>query len=472
MLSGLAQRSVDALVAQGKAPSGIQIEARMDLVTRMIIVDVVRGYVPASPGAEMEDFEGGITNDLLDLARTVSPASGALFRYGGKDLYQLFPAEQPEPPKSTFQRGAPDAVAVSAGHGVYFHHGFGDWRFQRDPSNGIIEDEVTSSYAAELKRWLEARSNVRVYRLRSDSPALHGPSLQEWWRLAARYRLQLLYPGNPELWNSLPGSTAALRERDEDIRSRPLLANHIGAAAVFHLHTNAAQPSATGARVFYHEGRADDASLARNTLCYMKELVSSLSRYKNYYFPRVGDQGRHGENRLAAMPSIIVEMGFHTNPNDALALQDPLFRTAAMKGVEKAYRLHSEGKGCEPLSVERITDVTTSSGSRAEVEVHFEGHPQFPVTLDVEPAVCQPGWTCYGGQVVLRQPAESPLRFQVECGAGNGGSSRWRTTMRDADGVTGAATEHQQTCVAEAKHDASSVLRLAESDDSIVRLVQ
>ncbi len=291
MLSGLAQRSVDALVVQGKAPPGIQIEARMDLVTRMIIVDVVRGYVPASPGAEMEDFEGGITNDLLDLARTVSPASGTLFRYGGKDLYQLFPAEQPVPPKSTFPRGAPDAVAVSAGHGVYFHHGFGDWRFQRDPSNGIIEDEVTSSYAAELKRWLEARSNVRVYRLRSDSPTLHGPSLQEWWKLAARYRLQLLYPGNPELWNSLPGSTASLRERDEDIRSRPLLANHIGAAAVFHLHTNAAQPSATGARVFYHEGRDDDASLARNTLCYMKELVSTLSRYKNYYFPQEGDQG-------------------------------------------------------------------------------------------------------------------------------------------------------------------------------------
>jgi len=472
MLSGRAQRSVDALVAQGKAPPGIQIEARMDLVTRMVIVDVVRGYVPASPGAEMEDFEGGITNDLLDLARTVSPASGALFRYGGKDLYQLFPSEQPVPPKSTFQRDASDAVAVSAGHGVYFHHGFGDWRFQRDPSNGIIEDEVTSSYAAELKRWLEARSSVRVYRLRSDSSALHGPSLQEWWKLAARYRLQVLYPGNPELWNSLPGSTASLRERDEDIRSRPLLANHIGAAAVFHLHTNAAQPSATGARVFYHEGRADDGSLARNTLCYMKELVSSLSRYKNYYFPREGDQGRHGENRLAAMPSIIVEMGFHTNPNDALALQDPLFRTAAMKGVEKAYRLHLEGKGCEPLSVQMITDVTTSPGSRAEVEVHFEGHPQFPVTLDVEPAVCQPGWTCYGGQVVLRQPAESPLRFQVECGAGNGGSSRWRTTMRDADGVAGVATEHQQTCVAAARHDASSVLRPADSNESIVRLVQ
>lgn len=87
----------------------------MDLVTRMIIVDVVRGYVPASPGAEMEDFEGGITNDLLDLARTVSPASGALFRYGGKDLYQLFPAEQLEPPTSTLQRGSPDAVAVSVG---------------------------------------------------------------------------------------------------------------------------------------------------------------------------------------------------------------------------------------------------------------------------------------------------------------------------------------------------------------------
>lgn len=56
--------------------------------------------------------------------------------------------------------------------------------------------------------------------------------------MAARYNLQEILPGQPEIWNSLPTATHDLREYDEDIRSRPLYANHLNATGLISVHTN------------------------------------------------------------------------------------------------------------------------------------------------------------------------------------------------------------------------------------------
>lgn len=188
--------------------------------------------------------------------------------------------------------------------------------------------------------------------------------------------------------------------------------------------------------------------MGSSVLCYMRELITATEGYEKFVVSPAPHSDDKGENRLAKMPSVIVETAFHTNPDDALALQDPLFRTAAMKGVEKGYRLWREGEGCDPLAIGRIADVTAGAGGRATVEVPFKGHPQFPVTLEVRQAGCSAGAGCQGGDVVLTDASPSPLRFQVECGEGGGGSARWRTTLKDADGVKGGASEHRQACVA------------------------
>jgi hypothetical protein len=39
-------------------------------------------------------------------------------------------------------------------------------------------------------------------------------------------------------------------------------------------------------------------------------------------------------------------------------LKDPVFVDAAMKGVEKGFRLHAEGKACKPFNITSIPDVT------------------------------------------------------------------------------------------------------------------
>lgn len=99
------------------------------------------------------------------------------------------------------------------------------------------------------------------------------------------------------------------------------------------------------------------------------------------------------------MPAAVVEVAFHTNAADAMALQDPLFRTAAMKGVEKGYRLHREGRDCAPLKAGPIRSLQLPQGMSEEVDVPFEGYPQYPIELVTTNIACPPTWTCRDGLV-------------------------------------------------------------------------
>src|SRR3546814_4653386 len=91
---------------------------------------------------------------------------------------------------------------------------------------------MTQKFVDPLVNWIFARygGSVRLARSRS----LHTPpgGLYPWWKLAGRYYLQRLLPHNREIWNSLDRPLPGRRHLwhyDEDIRSRPLYANHIDA---------------------------------------------------------------------------------------------------------------------------------------------------------------------------------------------------------------------------------------------------
>lgn len=135
------------------------------------------------------------------------------------------------------------------------------------------------------------------------------------------------------------------------------------------LHTNAAPDSATaltarGTQVFYAAGQAEGLALASSIACYMKEIIHARPGYQNWTM-RETRPDQYAEN-TGSMPSALVEIAFHTNPDDALALQDPRFRTASMKGVEKGYRMWREGKPCDPPSIASVTDSTATRGGKAQ----------------------------------------------------------------------------------------------------------
>ncbi|HEY9132470.1 MAG TPA: N-acetylmuramoyl-L-alanine amidase [Dyella sp.] len=475
-LSSALQHRVDSKQWFGAEEQHIHVGVHFDIKTGLLQVDLGEALGRLSNGPEMEDLQEDLQGTASMLLEGVAPYKGMELRYGGRTMYDYFPEEW-RPPRPITTKGmsafilpAPP-VMVSAGHGVYYNHQYKDWRAQRDPSNGIVEDYITPTYANELATWLTKRSEVDIISPRSTDVQPHNPSGMPWWKIGARYHLEALYPDNPNIWHSKPSdTTTSLRERTEDIYSRPLLANHIGVAAALHLHTNAAAPSATGTKVFFQKGRIEDKHLADSVLCSMKELIQAQENYKNYKVPVESDEGDYAENRLAHMPSIIIEVGFHTNPDDAVALQDKTFRTASMKGVEKGYRLFAEGKTCEPLSIESANNSPHPDDKLSTVALDYKGHPEFPARLDIKVLSC-PAGACSDGWITLAEPIPSPVSYDITCDVSAPREFQLRTTFTDADGVK-AAIEHTATCLPASQGRSPSAAVEAKAHDGAFQMPQ
>lgn len=406
-----------------------------------------------------EDQRSLINNAILHVVEQVEPMVEVRYLYDGRDIYHYFPEVKAEDDDAREagerrrqerdrkgKRGA-GVTFVSAGHGYYFNHKSKTWETQRTEHNGVLEDMVTPSYAAELKSVLEVRSQVPVIRPRVQvTTGIHPESGHDWWRMSARYAIAMQYPQHLEIWNSLAGSTADDREYNEDIRSRPFLANHHDADIAVHLHSNAHGNAATrGTRVIIQAGRSEDASLAQAVLCSMKEQIQSVPGYESFAvapFPHTEDKG---ENRLSKMPSIIVETAFHTNPEDAAALLDPAFRSGSMKGVEKGVRLFREGKTCEPFVLAQLPDVSLPAGSSQELPMVFTGNPQFPVIMEFTTANCSKPGACKPSKTTFRDPG-APIKADIRCNGTLTGTARWSVVLRDVDGVVTAPVEFQHTC--------------------------
>lgn len=426
--------------------------ARLDLSSCLVRANVSRGFVPRYNGGAFEDQMNELQIQLSSVAEKLGCEGTAVFMFGGLDIDYYFPEDAVPPGSGSAKAGLnrrSGITAVSAGHGYYFHHkGRGDWRQQRDPANGIVEDDITPGYVTELKALLESRGNRTVHRMRSISADAHEQSGHPWWQLSARYHLAFLLPEKTDIWHSLPNATGALRERDEDIRSRPLYANHLGADELIHIHSNGVANTTTrGTRAIYHVSKPQDIPLARSVLCYMKELINGQSGYEEFRVESEPHPGRQGENRLADMPSVIVETAFHSNPDDALALQDPVFRAASMKGVEKGYRLHLEGKECTPLKVFPIDRVSVNAGESRKIDLKFEGFPRYPVVVSTTNVLCPPGWTCTGGTVHLPDAESKTPHINVSCQNAGSAPIVWRTQMVDDDGARSTPVDHVVQCL-------------------------
>ncbi|MBB1087813.1 N-acetylmuramoyl-L-alanine amidase [Lysobacter sp. SG-8] len=437
-----------------------------------LIVDMGKGYLPRNSdynrgvryiGADFEDAMSAISMAAHELLRDVVKINGVEILFEGRDIYHYYPEEAPPERLRSYQ---PDTnrfttngtVVVAAGHGVYLHYDSAcgtPWCPQRDQHNGIVEDFITPAYADELSHWLIERSHETlgaIARPRSQSPELHTASGHPWWQMGARYALEAAFPTEAEIWASLPSSPEANREALEDIRSRPKFANHIKAATLLHLHTNASENTTiTGTRVYYQTGRPADSSLGNSILCYMKELIQAQGPYEDYYVATAAEPNNKGKNRLAEMPSVIVESGFHTNPSDAAALKDPAFRTAAMKGVEKGYRLHAEGEPCKEFRVTDIPMIGAGSnppGKYVPLLAHYEGYPQLPATIEIETLHCPAGVECEDGTYPT-MGTESPLLFPFRCGGDPPEQQiiEFRARLTDADGVRTEWHEGSFTCM-------------------------
>lgn len=423
--------------------------------TRNIVnVDLSSAYIPTDTkhyGSELEDNLGslranvqGILENELGFALTE-----VVFTFDGATIEQIYPADF-----ATHQhaRKAIGSVVVSAGHGAYLHHGATpDWRFQRGTYFGVLEDLVTQPLASELSELLALRSGVVTTFVRSYANTIHAPSQMPWNDISARYVLADQFPMRPDIWNSLPNATHALRERDEDIRARPFYANELSAETLISVHTNGDNTgTARGSRVYHRAGRAGDQAIANSMLCYMREIIQAQDGYDEFPVAATSHAStNHGENNHAQVPAVIVETAFHSNAADAAALLDPVFRTAAMKGVEKGFRLHRRDEPCEHFNVTSVPNVSGPWGTNPTVSIHYEGFPQHPIKLNYTNMTCI-GGTCDSGEIIFNPTVQSsPLQFQYACnGTPDYPASQlpWRIHLTDADGVTTDEFDFTMSC--------------------------
>lgn len=341
---------------------------------------------------DMADLHRAIENRILTL-EGAGEINVFEWTYGGRPLDEILRNVEPTPaPLSRRKRAAEptEAVIVAAGHGRYYHHGYKDWRPHREVSNGILEDDMTPKFARELSHYLRLL-RFNAVELRADWRGNHEPSGLPWGNLGARYFLEQWKPALPQsIWHSLPAAMDPGRERREDILSRPLYANHVGADTIIHLHTNADTNSAiSGLRVLIHPDRQASANLGKLALCSMKEMIHSIDRFKAFSVAKaphvVNDKA---ENAKATMPSIIVETGFHTNPSDAELIKDTEFQRTSMMGLAKAYRLFKEGRECEEFKIENMADLIETVGKDAQMPVSLRGNPVYPLRIRYLPSRC------------------------------------------------------------------------------------
>ena len=105
------------------------------------------------------------------------------------------PKLQPKKPaplkKSGLRRLPNDIVVVSAGHGLTKYYDFTgvtfqNWSFQRDPHNGVLEDENNPNFATKLRSALVNRSQATVIYARDHGSAtVHPPTGEPWWKVSA-----------------------------------------------------------------------------------------------------------------------------------------------------------------------------------------------------------------------------------------------------------------------------------------------
>ncbi|MBA0226704.1 N-acetylmuramoyl-L-alanine amidase [Stenotrophomonas maltophilia] len=425
----------------------VSVSIRLNAKARSMVISFGPGYLPGPDRGYDELFLIPMASSL----RFYAEKSGLIvndidFLFDGKTLEEYYPEDLAVPPQAR-ARSTHTSALVSASHGYISLHPSREWKFQRPAPLGIQEDTLSPLFGDELQVLMEQRSGLTVHRARSRSTELHPESGKPWEHMSSRYHLKALFPERTDIWNEFPNSPESAREKEEDIRARPNYANHLGVDVMLSLHTNGSDSaSLRGTEVYYHQDKPQDKALADSILCGMREIIRAQPGYRDFPIRESSTSARHGENRIGKMPSVIIETAYHSNPDDVAALQDPVFRSASMKGVEKGYRLWAAGKTCEPLVLHPIPDTNVPVQSARDIEVRYAGNPQYPLSVELSLTTCSEAGACSSSTQTFDDPMQ-PVVINLACNGIGTGVARWSAVLRDADGVATAPVEFSQACV-------------------------
>ena len=117
-----------------------------------------------------------------------------------------------------------------------------------------------------------------------------------------------------------------LANKNADLRNRANMANAWGADYFVSIHTNSSvNPAANGAEVYVYRLGTPAAELAQSVL---DAIVRDLGSKDNGV-----RQANFAVLRRTSMPAILVELGYLSNPTEALNLNSPAWQKAVAKAI-------------------------------------------------------------------------------------------------------------------------------------------
>jgi N-acetylmuramoyl-L-alanine amidase len=280
-------------------------------------------------------------------------------------------------------------IVISPGHGWTYYPECDCYRLQRADLDGVIEDIVTAEIAIVLKGYLEA-AGATVYGTRVlDKNAGTGASGHPKWQEGAREHMISLGL-DEEIWNTGETTLGA------DNRSRPLYANFVGADMMISIHANAGGGSGSNAYYDTYNGHRQGSKLLAENV-YTAMLSRIRANYDAEWIGRgvKGSKGYFVENRMAELPSVLVEVAFMDHEYDNAALKDPAFIQTAAQGIYEgilAYFAHVNQFGVPPVlppddptpEAETESETESETGTDAESTEAEAPEPEGFVILDEE----------------------------------------------------------------------------------------
>lgn len=146
-----------------------------------------------------------------------------------------------------------------------------------------------------------------------------------------------------------PGTTGYMAKKRQDLTRRVNIANDNNADAFVSIHVNSfrADSRQHGAQTFSQPGSEESRELSQ---CIQAELIRLLKNTN-----RKPKQVDYFTNRKTNMPSVIVEIGFVTNPQEEKMMLDPAYQTkvafAVYAGIVKYFAEKQSGSRINDLPV-------------------------------------------------------------------------------------------------------------------------
>ncbi len=247
-------------------------------------------------------------------------------------------------------------VMLNPGHGLTLTDE-GEWGFQRPRANGYsvfaLEDDSNLRMARGVRDALVSAGAV-VEATRELDENVPGASGNPAWREAAVHHLERKKVDRG-VWNSRGEDLHGDCRAGRDLRARAYFANLRGADVMISLHSNAGSPWARGTQVISgsrpyliapKETAEWSACMAR---AFSDDIPTAIRRaLPDLRWPDAEtiSSDRYGENGYALMPSLILEVGFHTNRTDGAALAQESFRAAVARGIVEGLRTFLKNPAC------------------------------------------------------------------------------------------------------------------------------